>query len=167
MSSKLIKTRFAPSPTGFLHLGALRTALYCYLYAKKHDGKFVLRIENTDQKRTVPGAIDQIKNSLLWSGLKYDEFYIQSERLPIYRKHVEILESVRRHFLLYLSSFIKNSSLIIRKGMFIAVIAVLIDCHIYVTMERRPTLAMTVFVYIFLHLKSRNMNVRRHLLFIE
>ena len=59
-----VRTRFAPSPTGFMHLGGMRTALYCYLYAKKHDGKFILRIEDTDQERFVEGATEVIYSSL-------------------------------------------------------------------------------------------------------
>ena len=59
-----VRTRFAPSPTGYLHLGGLRTALYTYLFAKKYGGKFILRIEDTDQEREVPGAVDLIYQSL-------------------------------------------------------------------------------------------------------
>jgi len=65
--------RFAPSPTGELHIGGLRTALYNYLFAKVHDGKFILRIEDTDKNREVDGSIDKIVNSLKWAGLNYDE----------------------------------------------------------------------------------------------
>ena len=95
-----IRTRFAPSPTGFLHVGSLRTALYCYLFAKKYDGKFILRIEDTDQKRFVEGAIDVIINGLKWAGIAPDEDpilggeygpYIQSQRLPLYKKYVQEL----------------------------------------------------------------------------
>jgi len=104
----MIKTRFAPSPTGFLHVGGLRTALYAYLFAKKNNGKFMLRIEDTDRERFVEGGIENILNSLYWAGIKPDEgvvfdenknivqkgvldSYIQSERLEIYHKYVNEL----------------------------------------------------------------------------
>ncbi|MDY5820970.1 MAG: glutamate--tRNA ligase family protein, partial [Candidatus Borkfalkiaceae bacterium] len=85
----IVRTRFAPSPTGFMHLGGLRTALYAYLYAKKNGGKFILRIEDTDQQRYVEGAVELIYSSLRESGLIWDEGpdiggdygpYVQSER---------------------------------------------------------------------------------------
>lgn len=97
---KKIRTRFAPSPTGYMHIGNLRTALYCYLIAKHDGGDFILRIEDTDQKREVEGAVDIIYNVLKETGLNWDEGpdkpgdvgpYIQSERLPIYRKYADIL----------------------------------------------------------------------------
>ena len=87
-----VRTRFAPSPTGFMHLGGLRTALYSYLFAKQQGGDFILRIEDTDQERYVEGAIDVIYSSLKESGLTYDEGpdiggdygpYVQSERKSI------------------------------------------------------------------------------------
>ena len=68
-----VRTRFAPSPTGYLHIGGLRTALYAWLYAKKNNGKFILRIEDTDQERQVEGAEDVIYNTLKLTGLAYDE----------------------------------------------------------------------------------------------
>ncbi len=102
-----MRTRFPPSPTGFLHIGGLRTALYNELLARKTGGTFVLRIEDTDRERSVPGAIEQIVRSLRWAGVHPDEGvtekdgaivqtgdkgpYIQSERLPIYRKHLDDL----------------------------------------------------------------------------
>jgi len=76
-----IKTRFAPSPTGDLHIGGLRTALYAYALAKSEDGKFVLRIEDTDKKREKEGSKDQIKKLLKLFGLDWDEYYVQSERV--------------------------------------------------------------------------------------
>ena len=88
-----VRTRFAPSPTGYLHLGGLRTALYTYLFAKKNGGKFILRIEDTDQEREVPGAVELIYKSLREAGLEYDEGpdvggdygpYIQTQRRGIY-----------------------------------------------------------------------------------
>ncbi len=72
MSDK-VRVRFAPSPTGPLHMGGVRTALYNYLFAKKHGGDFLLRIEDTDQNRFVPGAEDYIKESLEWCGMVADE----------------------------------------------------------------------------------------------
>ncbi|MCM8569646.1 glutamate--tRNA ligase [Gramella jeungdoensis] len=99
MSSK-VRVRFAPSPTGPLHIGGVRTALYNYLFAKKHDGDFVLRIEDTDQNRFVEGAEDYIIESLNWCGIPYDEGpgkekgfgpYRQSERKDKYRKYAEKL----------------------------------------------------------------------------
>ena len=84
-----LRTRFAPSPTGYLHIGGLRTALYSYLYAKKMNGKFILRIEDTDQGRYVDGAVEIIYRTLRETGIMYDEGpdvggdygpYIQSER---------------------------------------------------------------------------------------
>ena len=91
-----VRTRFAPSPTGFMHIGNLRTALYEYLIAKHEGGDFILRIEDTDQERFVEGSVDVVLDSLEKSGLIYDEGpdkdkgygpYIQSERRDIYRKH--------------------------------------------------------------------------------
>ena len=95
-----VRVRFAPSPTGYLHVGGLRTALYNYLFAKHHGGKFILRIEDTDQARKVEGAIENLISTLEWAGIRYDEGpnregahgpYVQSERLPIYREHADRL----------------------------------------------------------------------------
>ena len=69
----MVRTRFAPSPTGYLHIGGLRTALYAYLFAKKNGGKFILRIEDTDRTREVPGAVDIIISALDKAGMTYDE----------------------------------------------------------------------------------------------
>jgi glutamyl-tRNA synthetase len=100
MISETIRTRFAPSPTGYLHVGGLRTALYNYLFAKKNNGKFILRIEDTDRARYVEGAVENLISTLSWSGLNYDEGpgkdggfgpYLQSERLNIYKEHSENL----------------------------------------------------------------------------
>jgi glutamyl-tRNA synthetase len=103
----LPRVRFAPSPTGFLHVGGLRTALYNYLFARKEGGTFVLRIEDTDRSRYVEGAVENLIATLAWSGLDYDEGpgkggehgpYVQSERLDIYRNHVaELLEKRRAY----------------------------------------------------------------------
>ncbi len=98
----MVRTRFAPSPTGFLHVGGLRTALYNYLFARKNKGQFILRVEDTDQERFVEGATDDIIKSLKTCGLDYDEGpvkggkhgpYFQSERLPIYQKNADKLVS--------------------------------------------------------------------------
>jgi nondiscriminating glutamyl-tRNA synthetase len=95
-----VRVRFAPSPTGFVHVGSLRTALYNYLFARHNNGKFILRIEDTDQDRFVEGAVDNLLNVLKWTGLDYDEgpekeidsaCYYQSKRLEIYHKHIKIL----------------------------------------------------------------------------
>lgn len=84
-------TRFAPSPTGFIHIGNVRTALYAYLFAKKHGGTFILRIEDTDKSREVAGSIAHIKDSLTWLGIEWDDFYQQSDRLDIYKQYAEKL----------------------------------------------------------------------------
>ncbi len=90
-----VRVRFAPSPTGYLHIGGARTALFNWLFARKHGGQFVLRIEDTDQKRTVPGALEAIMDGLRWLGLDWDEGpdvggpygpYVQTERAGLYQK---------------------------------------------------------------------------------
>lgn len=88
-----VRTRFAPSPTGFLHIGGLRTALYAYALAKHNKGDFILRIEDTDQKREVEGAVNALKKTLKKFGLDWDEYYVQSERLDLYKKAAEKLVS--------------------------------------------------------------------------
>lgn len=97
---KKVRVRFAPSPTGPLHIGGVRTALYNYLFAKQHQGDFLLRIEDTDSNRFVPGAEDYIIEALEWLGINIDEGvskdgpyapYRQSERKPLYRKYVDQL----------------------------------------------------------------------------
>jgi len=88
----MIKVRFAPSPTGFLHIGGLRTALYNYLFARHNKGSFVLRIEDTDRTRFLEGAAEGLIEILKWAGLEFDEGpYFQSQRLEIYRDHVNRL----------------------------------------------------------------------------
>ncbi len=87
----MVRVRIAPSPTGIPHIGNTRTALFNYLFAKKYNGKFILRIEDTDQKRIVPGAQEAIYEILEWLGLKPDEIYIQSERLDLYKKYTQEL----------------------------------------------------------------------------
>ena len=100
MSERKVRVRFAPSPTGALHIGGVRTALYNYLFAKQHGGDMILRIEDTDSQRFVPGAEAYIVEALEWLGIKFDEGvgyggdfapYRQSERKEIYRKYVDQL----------------------------------------------------------------------------
>ncbi len=95
-----IRVRFAPSPTGYLHVGGLRTALYNYLFARHHGGKFVLRVEDTDQARRVEGAVENLVATLDWAGIRFDEGpgrdggygpYVQSQRLEIYQQHADEL----------------------------------------------------------------------------
>lgn len=97
---KKIVTRFAPSPTGYLHIGGVRTALFAWAFARKHDGTFILRIEDTDKAREVEGSIDHIIESLTWVGIKWDEGvdiggphapYLQSERLASYKAYAQKL----------------------------------------------------------------------------
>lgn len=94
MKSRTPRVRFAPSPTGYLHLGGLRTALYNYLFAKSRGGTFILRIEDTDQTRKVEGSVDALINDLEWTGINCEEGpgkggnfgpYVQSERLDLYQ----------------------------------------------------------------------------------
>jgi len=96
----MVRTRFAPSPTGYMHIGNLRTALYAYLTARRYNGVFILRIEDTDQARNVPEALAAIYSGLKMAGLEYDEGpdkdggygpYVQSQRLSIYQKHAQRL----------------------------------------------------------------------------
>jgi len=88
--SKII-TRFAPSPTGYLHLGGLRTALYAWLWARQNKGTFILRLEDTDRARLVEGAEDELKAVLAQFGLHHDEYFRQSDRLDLYQKTAEEL----------------------------------------------------------------------------
>ncbi len=88
---KKVVTRIAPSPTGVLHFGTARTALFNYLYAKKHGGKFILRIEDTDKERSTKEFEQNILENLEWLGFKHDAFYRQSERGEIYKKYLEKL----------------------------------------------------------------------------
>ena len=90
----MVRVRFAPSPTGHLHIGGLRTALYNFLYAKQNNGKIILRIEDTDRTRLVDGAIKNLIKTLEWSGIDFNEGphiggdfgpYTQSERLLTYK----------------------------------------------------------------------------------
>lgn len=94
-----IRTRFAPSPTGYLHIGGARTALFNYLFARHHGGKFILRIEDTDRERSTPEAIKAILDAMEWLELDYDEgpFY-QTERYPIYRERIQELLAKSRAY---------------------------------------------------------------------
>ena len=100
MAERKVRVRFAPSPTGALHIGGVRTALYNYLFARQHGGDLVFRIEDTDSNRFVPGAEEYILESFKWLGIKFDEGvsfggnygpYRQSERRDIYKKYVKVL----------------------------------------------------------------------------
>ena len=103
-----VRTRFAPSPTGYMHLGNLRTALYTYLYARRMGGKFILRIEDTDQEREVPGAVDVIYQSMKTAGLSHDEGpdiggpcgpYVQSQRKDTYMPYArQLIESGHAYY---------------------------------------------------------------------
>ncbi len=110
-----VRVRFAPSPTGFVHIGSLRTALYNYLYAKQQGGQYILRIEDTDQTRYVEGAIENMIEAMAWAGIEHDEGavlengkivqkgeygpYIQSERLDIYKEHInQLLETGHAYY---------------------------------------------------------------------
>ena len=100
MSERKVRVRFAPSPTGALHIGGVRTALYNYLFARQHGGDLIFRIEDTDSNRFVPGAEEYIIESFKWLGINFDEGvsfggnygpYRQSERRDIYKKYVQVL----------------------------------------------------------------------------
>ena len=101
-----VRTRFAPSPTGYMHVGNLRTALYAYLTARHENGVFILRIEDTDQARIVDGAVDIIYNTLKENGMTWDEGpdvggdygpYVQSERMGLFKDYaVELVEARSR-----------------------------------------------------------------------
>jgi glutamyl-tRNA synthetase len=87
-----VRTRFAPSPTGFLHIGGLRTALFCWLFARRHSGKFILRIEDTDLERSTDEAIQQILDGLEWAGLEHDEGpFFQTKRFDRYQEVIDQL----------------------------------------------------------------------------
>ena len=105
----MIITRFAPSPTGYLHIGGLRTALYSYLWAKKNKGKFLLRIEDTDLKRNSKEAAIAIEEAFQWTGLSHDgDITYQSNRFDIYKKYVKQLLDEGKAYYCYMSSDEKN-----------------------------------------------------------
>ncbi|MDR0880426.1 MAG: glutamate--tRNA ligase [Clostridioides sp.] len=111
-----VRVRFAPSPTGFVHIGSLRTALYNYLFAKNMGGKYILRVEDTDRTRLVDGAIENMLTAMKWAGIEHDEGvtlnengeivqkgeygpYVQSERLDIYQKYIQqLLDSGKAYY---------------------------------------------------------------------
>ncbi len=107
-----VRVRYAPSPTGFVHIGNLRTALYNYLFARHNNGKFVLRIEDTDQARKTEGAVENIIKTLEWVGIEYDEGpykggeyepYFQSQRLEIYKEHAKYLIDKKKAYYCFCS----------------------------------------------------------------
>jgi len=87
----MVRVRFAPSPTGYLHIGGARTALFNWMYAKAQGGQFILRIEDTDKARSKPEYLDEILDSMRWLGLDWDEFYKQSDRFDLYRPYAQKL----------------------------------------------------------------------------
>ena len=110
MNTPKVRVRFAPSPTGPLHIGGVRTALYNYLFARQHGGDFIFRIEDTDTTRFVPGAEEYIIESFRWLGIKFDEGvsfggnhgpYRQSERKDIYKKYVSQLLDAGRAYIAF------------------------------------------------------------------
>jgi glutamyl/glutaminyl-tRNA synthetase len=99
-----VRTRFAPSPTGFLHIGGLRTALFCWLYARRRAGVFVLRVEDTDLERSTPAAIQQILDGLEWAGLVHDEGpFFQTKRFDRYKDVIEELLASGKAYRCYCS----------------------------------------------------------------
>lgn len=113
LSDKVVRTRFAPSPTGSLHIGGLRTALWSWMFARAHNGQFILRIEDTDQKRFDPNALQTLMEALRWIGIDWDEGpevggpygpYVQSERLSLYQEHAQWLIDNGHAYKCYCSS---------------------------------------------------------------
>ncbi len=100
----MIRTRFAPSPTGYLHIGGARTALFCWAYAKKHGGTFILRIEDTDRERSTEESVQAILQAMEWLGLDYEGPYFQMERLERYREVAEQLIAQGRAYHCYASA---------------------------------------------------------------
>jgi glutamyl-tRNA synthetase len=101
----LFRTRFAPSPTGYLHIGGARTALFNYLFARHHGGKFILRIEDTDRERSTQESVQAILDALTWLGLEWDEGpFFQSQRTDLYREHAERLLREGKAYRCYCSS---------------------------------------------------------------
>ncbi|NLE75602.1 MAG: glutamate--tRNA ligase, partial [Chloroflexi bacterium] len=112
MTMEKVRVRFAPSPTGFFHVGGLRSALFNYLFARHHGGTFILRIEDTDRARFHPEALADLFTSLRWVGLEWDEGpeaggdrgpYFQSQRLEIYHRYVQQLVDAGRAYPCYCS----------------------------------------------------------------
>jgi len=106
-----VVTRFAPSPTGFLHIGGARTALFSWAYAKRFNGQFILRIEDTDLERSSPQAIEAIKEGIAWLGLNFDgSIHFQTQRMERYKeglhKKTEIIDSVMQVVMIFSGVFI-------------------------------------------------------------
>ena len=107
-TTKPVRVRFAPSPTGYLHIGGARTALFNWLFAKRHNGTFILRIDDTDEQRSTESSMKQIYESLNWLGFNWDEGekvggpygpYIQSERRSIYQEYIgKLIESGHAYY---------------------------------------------------------------------
>ena len=95
-----IRVRFAPSPTGYLHIGGARTALFNYYFAKRYNGKLVLRIEDTDRERHKEDSVSQILSSMKWLGIDWDEGpYYQSERTEVYKREIDrLLDEGRAYY---------------------------------------------------------------------
>src|SRR5437879_5632715 len=95
----VVRTRFAPSPTGFLHVGGVRTALFSWLYARHHHGEFILRIEDTDQERSTPESVQAILDGMAWLGLTYEQEPIyQTKRYSRYKEVAEDLLSAGKAY---------------------------------------------------------------------
>ena len=100
----MVVTRFAPSPTGYLHIGGLRTALYNYLWARKNQGKFLLRIEDTDLKRNSKEAAKAIEEAFKWTGLSHDgDIVYQSQRFDLYKKYIQKLLDEDKAYYCYMT----------------------------------------------------------------
>ena len=100
-----VRTRFAPSPSGYLHIGGARTALFSYLYARQHGGRFILRVEDTDRERSTQESIDAILIALRWLGLEWDEGpFFQSQRTELYREHIEKMLATGHAYRCYCSA---------------------------------------------------------------
>ena len=94
-----VRTRFAPSPTGYLHIGGVRTALFCWLYARRHGGQFILRIEDTDRERSTQASVDAILQGMAWMGLDPDEGPIyQTDRM---NRYTQVLDQLLEQGLAY------------------------------------------------------------------
>lgn len=101
-----VRVRFAPSPTGYLHIGGLRTALYNYFFAKKNNGKFILRIEDTDQTRLVEDAIENLIESLAWAGVEYDEGVFVENHQVVQKENMAPIFNLRD--LIYTKNMLMN-----------------------------------------------------------
>ena len=95
----MTKVRFAPSPTGYLHIGGARTALFNWLYAQSKQGKFILRIEDTDKERSKKEYLDEMLFSLKWLGFEWDEIHYQSQRFDLYRQYAQKLLKEEKAYL--------------------------------------------------------------------